>query len=122
MTKIGQTLRRMRRLILKTTPKLQAVHKKIDRRESKRELKAHQAARLEITIEKELLNRLKMGVYPDGIVNESSDAFAKAMDTIEEMNEEAEVEEDLEREFVEFSGDEDDLEDMYQDDDVNFYY
>lgn len=118
MTKISQTLRRTRRLILKTTPKLIAVHKKIDRREAKREMKAEKAARLEMSIEKELLNRLKMGVYPsDGIVNESSEAFSKALDEIEEMNEE-EIEEEndeneeLDREFVEFSGDdEDDIED-----------
>lgn len=117
MTKISQTLRRTRRLILKTTPKLLGVHKKIDRREAKREGKALQAARLEISIEKELLNRLKMGVYPDGIVNESSEAFAKAMDTLEDLADieaemEEEEEEELEREFVSDMSDEEDLEDF----------
>lgn len=125
ITRIMQTLRRMRRLVLKTTPKLLAVHKKIDRREKRREEKAEQAARLEISIEKELLNRLKMGVY-DGIANESSEAFAKAMETIEgeagyefedEIMDEDEIEmeeddDDLTREFVsDFSDDESDIED-----------
>ncbi|KAI8902190.1 ribosomal L28e protein family-domain-containing protein [Globomyces pollinis-pini] len=87
LTKLTQMLIRTRRLILKTKPKLIGVSKKIDRREAQRELKAQAAAKLEISIEKELLERLRKGVYGDGIVNESTNAFEKAMNEIEELNE-----------------------------------
>jgi protein MAK16 len=87
LTKLTQVLIRSRRLLLKNTPKLIGVNKKIDRREASREQKAEKAARLEQTIEKELLERLKKGVYGDGIVNESSLAFEKAMDELEEYDE-----------------------------------
>lgn len=41
-----------------------------------------------MTIEKELLDRLKKGVYGDDmILNESQEAFSKALDTIEQENE-----------------------------------
>ena len=119
LTKLQQTLKRSRRLLVKTTPKLVSVHKKIDRRESKREEKAEKMAKLEISIEKELLNRLKMGVYDGGVINEDSVAFDKALDEMEmeaeyEDEEEEEEEEDmLEREFVsDVSDDEDDIEDF----------
>ncbi|KAL2916769.1 Protein MAK16 [Polyrhizophydium stewartii] len=123
MTKITQYLIRMRRLRLKTTPKLVGVKKKIERREARREAKAEAAARLEMSIEKELLDRLRKGVYgTDGIVNESQDAFKKALDEIEDMHEqdadevEDEVEdeeEDLDREFVsDISDDEDEIGDL----------
>ncbi|KAI8916180.1 Mak16 protein [Gorgonomyces haynaldii] len=115
MTKIKQYLVRMRRLRSKTTPKLVSVKKKIDRREARREQKAEQAARLEMSIEKELLNRLRQGVYgSDGIVNESQEAFAEALDEIEEMYEQDQdlEDEELDREFVsDISDDEDDIED-----------
>jgi protein MAK16 len=52
------------------------------------------AARLEHTIEKELLERLKMGVYGDGILNESQQAFSNALDQLEE---EKEVELDMDQ-------------------------
>ena len=96
LTKMKQVLVRMRKLQLKTTPKLIGIKKKIDRREAKREQKAEQAARLELSIEKELLNRLRQGVYGDGIANESQQAFAEALDQIEEMNEQ-----ELEQEYDE---------------------
>ncbi|KAJ3324004.1 ribosome biosynthesis protein [Boothiomyces sp. JEL0866] len=122
LTKLTQMLIRTRRLELKTKPKLIGINKKVERREAKREMKAEKAARLELTIEKELLERLRKGVYGDGIVNESTQAFEKALDEIEEMHEqdydeEFEEEEDfdsLEREFVSDVSDEEisDIEDQ----------
>ncbi|KAJ1340379.1 hypothetical protein BSLG_005021 [Batrachochytrium salamandrivorans] len=122
MTKITQYLIRMRKLRVKTTPKLVGIKKKIERREASREAKAEAAARLDISIEKELLDRLRKGVYgTDGIINESQDAFTKALDEIEEMHEqdedemeeEEEEEEELEREYVsDISDDEDEVADV----------
>ncbi|KAK5667922.1 hypothetical protein BDV3_000295 [Batrachochytrium dendrobatidis] len=122
MTKITQYLIRMRRLRIKTKPKLVGIKKKVERREARREAKAEAAARLDMSIEKELLDRLRKGVYgSDGIINESQEAFTKALDEIEEMHEqdedeledEDEEEEELEREFVSDMSEDDvaDLED-----------
>lgn len=125
LTKITQYLIRMRRLKLKTTPKLIGIKKKLVRREERREKKAEAAARLEMSIEKELLDRLRKGVYgADAIMNESQEAFSKALDEIEELHEndvevEDEFEDDelLDREFVsDVSEDEDDIEDHNTDD------
>ncbi|KAJ3000501.1 hypothetical protein HDV02_005366 [Globomyces sp. JEL0801] len=124
LTKLTQMLIRTRRLILKTKPKLIGVSKKIDRREAQRELKAQAAAKLEISIEKELLERLRKGVYGDGIVNESTNAFEKAMNEIEELNEqEYDMDEDdeevdfdeLDREFVSDVSDDEDEDDDIED-------
>ena len=57
----------------------------MEKRDARRELKAEAAARLEISIEKELLTRLRQGVYGESeIMNESQEAFKKAMDELEE--------------------------------------
>ncbi|KAI9190837.1 Mak16 protein [Polychytrium aggregatum] len=112
VTKITQYLMRMRRLKLKATPKLVGINKKTERREARREAKAEAAARLDQAIEKELLERLRKGIYgSDGIVNDQQQAFAKAMDTIEELDG-AEVDEDEEEEE-----DEQELEEEYEMDD-----
>lgn len=81
------------------SPKLIGVKKKVERREARREAKAESTARLEMSIEKELLERLKAGVYgSDGIVNESQEAFTKALDELQEdeLEEEEEIDADLE--------------------------
>jgi hypothetical protein len=51
-------------------------------------LKAEAAARLELSIEKELLTRLRQGVYGESdIMNESQEAFKKALDELEQEEE-----------------------------------
>ncbi|KAI0715996.1 ribosomal L28e protein family-domain-containing protein [Cerioporus squamosus] len=137
VTKITQYLIKMRRLALRQQPKLIGVKKKLDRREAVRERKALSAARLERSIEAELIERLKSKAYGDMPLNvneavwqavldrergekEGDKGKGKALDMVddetdEEDEEELEEEEEGwgEREFVsDMSGEEDGLSDL----------
>jgi protein MAK16 len=101
LTKLTQVLIRTRRLLLRSSTKVVGINKKVERRDAKREQKAEKAAKLEMTIEKELLERLRKGVYGDGIVNESTQAFEKALDELEQYDEqELELEEEEDEDDV----------------------
>ncbi|KAJ3108230.1 hypothetical protein HDU97_001764 [Phlyctochytrium planicorne] len=124
LTKITQYLIRSRKIMLKTSaPKLEGVKKKVEKREKKREAKAESAAKLEFAIEKELLDRLKKGVYgADGIVNANQMAFENALDKIEEMEdldvdeleeEESEMEDELEQEYEDMDDEDETLDREY---------
>lgn len=131
LTKIHQYLLRMRKIELKARAgrkaKVVGVHRKIEQREERRERKALIAARLEKSIEKELVQRLAKGTYgdiynfPETSYNKALDAAEKEVDDEEEEEEEeteasdSEMEEEIE--YVEDleSGDEieaDDIENM----------
>lgn len=107
LTKMRQMQIRMRKLSMKEGPRLVPIKKKTDRREATRELKAEAAAKVDLAIERELLERLKQGTYGD-IYNFPKKQFDTVLD--KNMVEEEEDEEEDEAEFVEDMH-EDELED-----------
>lgn len=98
LTKMAQYLIRKRRIALQSKTRLVGIKKKVERREDSREKKAVNAAKLEIAIEKELLERLRTGAYGD-IYNFAQDHYEKALDT--HMEDEEEEQEGMEEEEVE---------------------
>lgn len=95
LTKMTQYLIRKRRIQLRSKTRLVGIKKKVERREVSREKKAVNAAKLEKSIEKELLERLRTGAYGD-IYNFAQDQYEKVLDTQMEEEEDMEEEEEME--------------------------
>ncbi|KAK0601851.1 hypothetical protein LWI29_028063 [Acer saccharum] len=98
LTKMTQMRIRMRKLALKIREKIMTTPRKEKKREARREEKAEKAAVLDKSIEKELLERLKRGVYGD-IYNYPADKYNEILDKeqlatsdVEDDEEEAEIE------------------------------
>ncbi|KAJ8636898.1 hypothetical protein MRB53_011165 [Persea americana] len=96
LTKMTQYRIRMRKLQLKVREKIMTVPRKTKKREARREEKAEKAAILDKSIEKELLERLKKGVYGD-IYNYPVKEYNKVLE-MEGLQAASEVEEEDEEE------------------------
>lgn len=132
LTKIHQYLLRMRKLKLREIngrkASLVRVHRKVEQREERREKKALVAAKIESTIEKELIERLARGTYGD-IYNFPEVPYQKALESLverekEEGEEESESEEELETEEEESEDEEEGMveyvEDLDEEDEEDF--
>ena len=101
LTKLTEMLRRMRKLKLRGLTTLTTVKQKTERRDVARMEKAEQRAYVETEIEKELLDRLKLGTYGElyeDLLNLNKAAFNRHLEDNELADEEearAEFEESL---------------------------
>jgi len=74
LVRLHQYLIRYRKWYYRAKPRLVTVHKKFERREQRRELKALIAAKLDVAIKQELLERLKQGTY-EPFINLNNQAY-----------------------------------------------
>ncbi|KAL8292572.1 hypothetical protein RQP46_001184 [Phenoliferia psychrophenolica] len=93
ITKITQYLIKMKKLKLKEAPQLVPIKKKLERREHARENKALTAARLEKSLERELIARLKSRAYGDQPLNINEDVWQAVLNREKEVEAEKELEE-----------------------------
>ena len=103
-----------------TQEQLVRINKKYEKREKNREARALKAAQVERAIEKELLNRLKVGTFYKNIYNLDKKEFEEKLDE-QEVPDQAQYEMEEELENEELDEDEDDslLGDNLIDDEIN---
>jgi protein MAK16 len=111
LTRIRQTLIRMRKLALRDNQvTLVPIKSKTVKRETAREAKAERAAQIEKTVQMELLERLRQGKF--GIYNYPFNQFNQAVDELnpEELEQEVEYEDSImsEADIEDFLAGEDD--------------
>jgi protein MAK16 len=108
LLRLKQYLMRRKQALTEPDVEYDSVNKRQEHKLLRREAKAEAAARIELEIEKELLERLKKGTY-DSVVNYNKEAFEKLLDE-EEDGEDMEKQAHLEDE-------EDELADFYMNSD-----
>jgi len=111
VTKITQYLIKMRRMALRQEPKLVNVKKKLDRREAVRERKALSAAKIERSIQAELIERLKSKAYGDAPLNVNEEVWQAVLDREKRGKEKVLDADGLELEDDETDEEEEELED-----------
>ncbi|GAA5867764.1 hypothetical protein JCM1840_006684 [Sporobolomyces johnsonii] len=91
MTKITQYLIKMKKLKMKEAPQLVPIKKKTEKREAAREAKALSAARLEKSLERELIARLKSRAYGDQPLNVNEEVWQAVLNREKEVEAEKEL-------------------------------
>ena len=110
LLRLKQYLMRKKKMLTEPQAEYVSVNKRQEDKLLRREVKAERAARIELEIEKELLERLRKGTY-DSVINYNQEAFDKLLD-------EEEMYENDEEQFDEEEEDEDeDLEPYIMDED-----
>lgn len=86
LLRLKQYLMRKRKMLMEPEVKYVSVNKRQEHKLLRREVKAEAAARIELEIEKELLDRLKKGTY-DSVINANKEAFERLLDEEEDTGE-----------------------------------
>ncbi|PWU83731.1 hypothetical protein C4B63_293g10 [Trypanosoma cruzi] len=107
LLRLKQYIMRRRKLLLEPKVEYVSVNKRQEDKLLRREEKAEAAARLELEVEKELLERLRKGTY-DSVMNCSREAFERVLDQEEDRAEFDALEDEEDEEFPEFVMDEED--------------
>ncbi|RNE99592.1 putative mak-16-like RNA binding protein [Trypanosoma rangeli] len=109
LLRLKQYIMRRRKMLLEPKVEYVSVNKRQEDKLLRREEKAEAAARLELEVEKELLERLRKGTY-DSVMNCSREAFERVLDQEEDRAELEALEDEEDEEFPEFVMDEEDEE------------
>lgn len=91
LLRLKQYLMRRRKIMMEPKVEYVSVNKRQEDKLLRREEKAEAAARIEVEIEKELLERLRAGTY-EGVINYDKEAFEKLLDEEEDRGELDELE------------------------------
>lgn len=114
LLRLKQYLMRKRKMLLEPKVEYVSVNKRQEDKLLRREEKAEAAARIELEIERELLERLRKGTY-DSVINYNKEAFERLLDEEEDREEIDQLEAEEDEEYPDFVMD-DDEDDMDEDD------
>lgn len=110
LLRLKQYLMRKRKMLMEPQEEFVSVNKRQEDKLLRREEKAEAAARIEMEIEKELLDRLRQGTY-DSVINYNKEAFEKLLDAEENREDFDRLEDEEDAEFADYVMDGEDEED-----------